>query len=172
MIKLLSNYKMVLLMVSWIISSCLFLPCQLLAQENEEVSEEERKSELSVFLGGTSKARNSALTIGVDYQYRLNQHVGIGGLVDYAAGDLQSLLIGPAFFLHIMHLEATFAPSVEINEEGMIGAFRSGVKYEFEISKYTLSPGVYYDTERKESPAWIYGLAFGFRYKQKINQYR
>jgi hypothetical protein len=80
-------------------------------------AEEESKNAVSIFLGGTSNEDATAFTLGVDYQYRINRIVGVGALIDYAMGDIQSLLIAPAVYLHAGHFEVTVAPAAEFSEE-------------------------------------------------------
>ena len=75
------------------------------AQEKADSDKKESKNELSVFLGGTSNSDATAFTLGVDYQHRFTKVVGFGCLVDYAMGDIQSVLVAPALYLHAWHFE-------------------------------------------------------------------
>ena len=50
--------------------------------EGPETGEHEERNKASIFLGDTIVHGDNAFTIGFDYEYRLQEHVGIGGLVD------------------------------------------------------------------------------------------
>jgi hypothetical protein len=68
-------------------------------------------------------------------------------------------------YLHAWHFEFTFVPAVEFSDGDAIFVFRFGVAYEFELPKgVSISPVVYFDTERNEESALVYGLSFGFEF--------
>jgi hypothetical protein len=125
--------------------------------------EEESKNAISVFLGGTSNKDATAYTMGVDYQYRINRIVGVGALIDYAMGDIQSLLIAPAVYLHAGHFEVTVAPAAEFSGGDVSPVLRVGAGYEIKIaSGVSISPSLFFDTERNLEESLVYGLSFGF----------
>lgn len=138
----------------------LLLPVYVWAQDKSD-DKEESKNELSVFAGAASNSR-TAFAIGLDYQHKFNKIVGLGALIDYTVPDIGSLLIGPAVFLHAWHFEITLAPCAEFIGEDVTGVFRAGLAYEVELSKFSLSPSVYFDTERDGEETFVYGLSFGF----------
>lgn len=132
------------------------------AQEKTDSDKEESKNEISIFVGGTSNSDATAFTLGVDYQHRFSKVFGFGGLVDYAMGDIQSVLVAPAVYLHAWKFEFTVAPAAEFSESDIKAVLRLGAAYEIELKKFLISPSVFFDTERNESPSWVYGLSFGF----------
>jgi len=146
----------------FIVGFLVFLIGVTYAQEKVDNDKEESKNELSIFLGATSNSDATAFTLGVDYQHRFTKVVGLGGLVDYAMGDIQSVLIAPALYLHAWHFEFTVAPAAEFSDGDIVAVLRLGAAYEFEIKRFSISPSLFFDTERNESPAWVYGLSFGF----------
>ena len=126
-------------------------------------AEEESKNEVSIFLGATSNEDATVFTLGFDYQYRINRIVGVGALIDYAMRDIQSLLIAPAVYLHAGHFEVTVAPAAEFSEEGVAAVLRVGAGYEFKLaSGVSISPSLFFDTERHLKASLVYGLSFGF----------
>lgn len=149
---------------SLIIVFLLFFSLTIYAQEKNIENKEEKKNDLSLFLGNTSNADASAFTIGADYQYRVNRILGVGAFIDYASGKIHSTLIGPAIFVHVWNFEFTIAPSVEFSDNDVAATYRLGVQYDFEMSKFSVSPALYFDSERKEKPAWVYGVSFGFKF--------
>jgi hypothetical protein len=125
--------------------------------------EEESKNEVSIFLGATSNEDATVFALGFDYQYKINHIVGVGALVDYAMGNIQSLLIAPAVYLHAGHFEVTVAPAAEFSEEGVTPVLRVGAAYEFKLaSGVSISPSLFFDTERHLKESLVYGLSFGF----------
>lgn len=140
-----------------------FIPAYCFSQEEKVFEDPEWKNEISLFLGGTSHSEENAFTIGLDYQYRISRIVGVGILIDYATGNLQSLLVGPILYLHASNFEFIVAPAIEFEGDETVYVTRLGVEYGFEFSRYSISPGVFFDTERNNRPALAYGVSFGFK---------
>ena len=147
----------------FIVGHLIFLNGVIFAQEQETNRKEDKKNDLALFLGGTSNSKASAVTLGLDYQFRISNLVGVGAVLDYATGDLKSLLIAPAVFFHVSEIEIVLAPGVEFSNEEISAIFRVGLSYEFKISKkITISPSLIFDTERNLEEPIVYGVAFGF----------
>lgn len=138
-----------------------FLPVHVWAQDKSD-DKEESKNELSVFIGAASNADATNMAIGIDYQYKFNKVFGLGALVDSSTPEIASLLVGPAIFLHAWHFEITLAPCAEFSGDDVVAVLRAGLAYEVELSKFSLSPSVYFDTERAGQETFVYGLSFGF----------
>lgn len=139
------------------------VPVSLLAQEEGEKEEKEGKNEIAVFLGATTNEDATAFTYGLDYQYRISKLIGVGALVDHAAGDMKSTLVAPAFILHVRKFSFKIAPGLEFSDE-TTAVLRVGAEYEIKISKIAISPAIFFDTERSEKPSLVYGLSFGFEF--------
>jgi hypothetical protein len=110
--------------------------------------EELEKHKASVFTGWiTERGDGGGLAIGVDYEYRINQALGVGGIADYVAGDLDSFLFGVGAFIHpIDNLVVVVAPAVELTDGRGRFALRVGGSYEFELGKgFTIGPALYVD---------------------------
>ena len=95
---------------------------------------------------------------------RISRIFGVGGLIDHATGEINSTLIAPALFLHVKKFCFTLAPSVELSEDETTAVLRVGVEYEIEISRFSISPALFFDTERDENPSLVYGVSFGFEF--------
>ena len=126
----------------------LLLPLFAFAQESEGKDEKEKKNSIAIFFGGTTNSESSAFTIGADYQYRISHLFGIGALIDHAVGDIQSTILGPAFFLHLRNFEFTVAPVIEYSDDEWSPVLRVGVGYEIELPVLAIVPEVFFDTER------------------------
>ena len=138
------------------------LPETLLGQEAHE--EKERKNEISLFLGATSSTDATAFTIGLDYQYRISRVFGVGAIFDHATGEINSILVAPALFLHVKRFSFIVAPGVEFSDENTEFVSRVGVGYVIEISRFSISPALFFDTERDENPSLVYGVSLGFEF--------
>jgi hypothetical protein len=129
----------------------------------EEPHWQEHPHHLALVVAGTTDEEETAFTLGVDYEYRLAQLVGLGAVVEYAFEDIDALtLIGVAD----VHVWRGFAiqtgPGVEfIDGESPEFVYRIGGLYEFEFEGFTLSPQVHYDATTGED-AVVYGISFGF----------
>lgn len=60
---------------------------------------------LSVIIGGTeSDEDGTEFTIGLDYEYRVNELIGLGGVVEYATGDYDATTLLGVADIHISTL--------------------------------------------------------------------
>ncbi len=140
------------------------IPINTFSQENEGEKEEENKNEISVFIGASTNSETTAFSFGIDYQFRINKVVGVGAIVDVATEDIGSIMLGPAVFLHASKFEFVVSPTIEFSDDDSTGVLRLGVAYEIELSKYSISPSLNFDTERDGKETLVYGLSFGFEF--------
>ena len=152
------KYKQAILVMALLLF--VLLPGNIWGQEEKEAPE--GKSDISLFLGASSSSNETAFTIGIDYQYRISRVFGVGAILDYAGGDFKSTLVAPALFMHVKKLSFTLAPGAEFSDDETIMVLRVGASYEFELSRFSISPSIFYDTERGGDPIWVYGISFGF----------
>ena len=115
----------------------------------------------STILGSTIDDEESAPTLGLDYEYRTNDIVGLGVVAEYAFEDIDATtLLGVAD----IHLTDEFVvqtgPGIEFIDDEEEAVYRLGMLYEFEEGGWTVSPQIHYDWTSGED-AVIIGLAFG-----------
>lgn len=156
---------------------CLLYITAASAEEESMAAHEHSRHHAAVFLGNTNKNGENAFTIGADYSYRLTPMLSVGGLVDYAGGQLDETLVAATLAVHpvgglefLVGVGASFAEEEEeIEEEGELrieeednteAAVRLGTLYEFELGAFSLSPTVNLDLVDGEE-AWALGLNFG-----------
>jgi len=112
---------------------------------------DEPPHELALFLGVTDeKGHGAEGTIGLEYAYALYPRWSVGGLIDYAGGDLRNTVLGiPAFFRPGRGWVLLAAPGVEfhrkqggetgdhgeVDEDETDFLFRVGVMYKFRIGE-------------------------------------
>jgi hypothetical protein len=125
---------------------------------------DDARNEIALFLGLTTNKDATAATFGVDYQYRLSPPVGLGLVVNHAAGDIKSTLLAPALFLHLLSWELTLAPAVEFSDSETSFVFRAGLEYEIKLPYFSISPTINLDSERAGELSLVYGLSFGMEF--------
>lgn len=149
-----------------LLSGLIFAP-QALAQTDVEY-DKEVPHHLSVVIGGTSvpSANETEFTIGVDYEYRISELLGLGAVVEYAAGDIDATTILAVADIHLWRgLALQIGPGFEIADEGgdteTLAIGRFGALYEFQVgNRFTISPQVHYDISSGQD-AVVFGIALG-----------
>lgn len=133
------------------------------ANEEDEPLHHSSPHHLSVLTGGTALVDedHSAFTVGIDYEYRVNDFLGLGFVVEQAFGDIDSTTLLAVADLHLWHgLIAQVGPGVEFVDGNSHAALRLGMLYEFEFdSGFTLSPQLHYDFSHED--AVVFGIALG-----------
>jgi hypothetical protein len=125
---------------------------------------------IGVFLGDTRFGGNSALTLGVDYEYRWNATAGIGLLFEYDISDslAREYLFGIPFYAHPYGgLRLAFVPIYVVEDidgdKVNRGAVRVGVAYAIETGSFIVTPGISFDF-LSDTAYTVYGLGFGFMF--------
>ncbi|MEM1091243.1 MAG: hypothetical protein AAGI67_12740 [Pseudomonadota bacterium] len=122
---------------------------------------------LSLFTGVTDiSGKDTAFTLGLDYEYRLNDRLGIGTVVEEAFGEIDATTILAVADIHLGHgaLIMQVGPGVEILDDKELFVARVGMLYEFERGAYTISPQLHYDYHDGGKDALVLGLAFGMSF--------
>ena len=124
---------------------------------------------LEVFLGNTYEDSehedDNGFTVGLTYERRLSDLLGIGGFYEYAADDFDKWSIGAPLFIH-PHKGWRFAlaPGLEHRHGDNEFLFRTGVAYEFKLSeRWVMIPEFNVDFVDGEE-AFVFGISFGFRF--------
>ncbi|MEL6430951.1 MAG: hypothetical protein AAFU73_01570 [Planctomycetota bacterium] len=116
---------------------------------------------VSVLSAGTWEDDEGAATVGLDYEYRRSEFLGLGAVVERAFGEIDATTVLGAFDLHLTHaLVVQTGPGVEWIDGETKFVYRLGVLYEWMLDGYTLSPQIHYDATSGED-AVIAGVALG-----------
>ncbi len=121
---------------------------------------------LSVLNGDTyvSGEGNNA-TIGIDYEYRVNDFLGLGAVIEKAYGELDAVTVLAVADLHLYKgFIAQVGPGFERRHSENVAVARIGFLYEFELAKFTLSPQLHWDYHDGETNALVAGMALGFSF--------
>lgn len=122
---------------------------------------------LALFVGVTEAEHHHETereaTFGIDYEYRFNEHFGLGGLVDYAGGDIDATVVAVALFIHpFAQAKILIAPGLEIHDGYEEELLRAGVGWDFHLGEsFTLTPTFAIDFVDGEEIK-VYGINFGW----------
>ncbi|MEC8785071.1 MAG: hypothetical protein VXX33_00870, partial [Pseudomonadota bacterium] len=106
-----------------------------------------------------------AFTLGIDYEYRVSDFLGVGFVAEYAFEDLDAYTYLLVADLHITNnFIAQIGPGVEFHGSHKMEVARLGFLYEFEVSGVTISPQLHYDYHRNHKSAVVAGLAIGMSF--------
>lgn len=121
---------------------------------------------LSVFLGDTHiDGEGDNPTIGIDFEYRVNQLLGIGTVVEYAGGELDATTALAVADIHLHEgWVMQLGPGFEHRHSEEVFVSRVGLLYEFELNHYTFSPQLHWDYHDGEENALVAGFAVGFSF--------
>ena len=135
--------------------------------ESDESHQDEghhgHKHHASLFLGNTHDFHSEdAVTVGLDYEFRVHKWFGLAALIDHAAGDIDSTVAGAGVFLHpwgdVRLLAAGANEHHEGNDEFIV---RLGALYDFWVNGWSISPTINVDLLEDNEENWVYGVSFG-----------
>jgi hypothetical protein len=140
------------------------------AEESHEGADAFHRHHVGLIAGGTFDEHDrTGPAIGVDYEYRFNRRLGLGGLLEYAGGDFEHVLLGiPIFFHPNEHWLLALAPATEVHkdekhdERKRDWVVRASVAYQFHFGDgYSVSPVFSADFSEHET-LYVAGLALAF----------
>jgi hypothetical protein len=134
------------------------------AGEKEETQKEgeESRQALELFLGNTNEDSENGFTVGLAYGYRLTELFGAGAFWEYAADPFDKWSAAVALLIYpYKGLRFELAPGLEHDEGENEFLFRTGVAYEFEIGRWSITPEFNVDFVDGEE-SYVYGLSFGW----------
>jgi len=108
----------------------------------------------NLFVGYTTERGGGGFTVGGQYEYRMNEKFGIGGLVDLVFADKNSVVGAAAFYWHpLPKLTVLGAPGFSWSRKDEF-ITRVGAAWEFELKDggYALAPAVYVDLFAEDTP--------------------
>ena len=161
------KYTMIGLMMALLM---LLMPVKIIAEEAEHGTKGEmleHRHGIELFLGNTNHDGEDGFTVGLGYEYSLNQLFGIGGFMEFTGGDLKEWILAPAFVLHpYKGWRFLVAAGVDGGRHDRDNEFlfRVGAGYEFEIGeKWAIIPSFNVDFV-DNSEVLVYGLNFGYKF--------
>lgn len=122
---------------------------------------------VSLLLGATELVDEDEVgfTYGIDYEYALDETLGLGFVIERAEGDVETTSLFAVADVHLTrHLVLQVGPGFEWGEADDVGAFRFGGYYEWELDEITVSTTLSYDIADGEDDSIVLGLLVGFRF--------
>ena len=109
---------------------------------NHEAGHQEHKHHVAIFLGNTHDYHGEdAFTVGLDYEFRLHDLLGVGALIDHAAGDIESTVAGAGIFLHPWSSSRLLIAAANEHHHGEDEfVVRVGAMYDFHVAGWSISP--------------------------------
>ena len=163
------------------LTACLICPPVLFSQEHEaeeaeshaaegEYGEEFEKNTIAVFLGATQAENEEGgrddpeFTLGFDYERRLTEVFGLGGILDLVLEGHREAILAAAGFFHWGEAKFVVAPGAEREADGDVGfIMRFGAQYGFPAGELHLEPSLFYDVT-EEGGTWVFGLTFAYEF--------
>jgi hypothetical protein len=116
------------------------------AEGESSEPEQESKNEFAVFLGVTHEGRrDNSPAVGLEYERRLNETLGIGGLAEFTAGGADFWVFAVPLTIHSDRWKFIFAPGFEYVNGRTEKLFRLGVGYDFKPGGRKITPGLNVD---------------------------
>ena len=143
----------------------LVMPLQVLAAE--EAHEEHKESHyhrhhVGLFLGNTQDEHEDTFTVGLDYEYRFSQYVGIGFLGEYLGKDFrEGVLLVPLFIHPYEGFRFMAAAGIKPKKDEDKFLWRLGIGYRFPIGDWTIAPEFNIDFSEGEE-SYVYGVSIGY----------
>ncbi len=162
-----------------LVALCLPLAGQSGVEDSQADEHHFHHNDIGVFLGGMtplSKTEQTSFAIGVDYERRITQSIGVGVLVDFVFGDHKRSALVAAMFVGrpVPSLRLAIGPGFEVVEEAVTSnggtttkntayfVIATGAMYDFHFGNFLLSPTVGVDFVGETKTNLLYGLTFGY----------
>ncbi len=121
------------------------------------------KHHVSLFLGNTHDYHSEdAFTVGVEYELRVHEFLGLAALIDHAAGDVDSTVAGAGIMVHPcgdLRLLAAGANDHHAGDDEFI--VRLGAMYDFWVDGWSITPSINVDLLEDNEENWVYGVGIG-----------
>ena len=150
--------KIKILVLTLVMLTC---PVLVSAQDEPESADFERNA-LELFLGGTyADDEGTNFSIGLAYERRLGEKIGLGAFVEHTEGEGREWVIGvPVNFHPTESWKIFLAPGFEQEDGENEFLVRLGNSYEFEMGSWTLAPELSFDFVDGDVKT-VFGLNFG-----------
>jgi hypothetical protein len=139
----------------WVIVALLAFPQTAAAQE-----ESFKRNVVELFGGATFNDGETDGSLGLNYERRVTEKFGIGGLIEYTHGR-EWIFAVPFSWRITESWKVLVAPGWEHEEGENTYLTRLGTSYEFEIGEMTLAPEINFDFVDGDT-AIVAGISLGF----------
>ena len=131
------------------------------SESDQEVTHNFHPNFLGLFVGLTGEGRNeNGVTLGIEYERRLNKSFGIGVVAEHSFGDLDFWVYTVPFAYHTGRWKFYLAPGVEDGAHGGEFLVRLGGEYAYEVGAWEISPQLDVDFVDGDE-VLVLGVTFG-----------
>ncbi len=152
-------------MIRCFLLSFALLSIQMTSGQDSKPSHHSEHYHLSAFVGFTTDYKGQdGYKIGLEYEYRLSDLIGIGGTFDFTGADFNifAFSVGADFYVFPFPLYPAVALGAK-NYEGKWDPFaRVMAVYEFHLDKVSIGPMIMYDFFPNQKDIMSYGIAVGY----------
>jgi hypothetical protein len=120
---------------------------------------------VELLLGASTESGDAGFTVGVNYEHRLSDLIGVGFFNDYTIGDLDRWTVGaPVFFHPHEGWRFVVAPGLQHRDGDNDFLLRTGVGYEFEMAEsWVVVPQFNLDFAGGDTIC-VFGASIGYRF--------
>ena len=153
-----NNFKISLVFFSLII----IIPNSVFAEESN-FDEFDHSQQVGFSMGNTHEGGEDGFTVGIKYEYRFSETNGVGGLIEYSSGELDSWVIAVPLFIHpYKGLRLLGAIGFEERNNDTEFLFRAGIGYEFGLNdRWNIIPEFNFDFVDGDEK-YGYGVVFSY----------
>jgi hypothetical protein len=170
--------------------SILLAPGAVGAEEEGQAGRVEYRHRAEIFLGVAHEESSDEFAAGIGYEYRISSLLGVGGFVEHAGETEDTWTFGAPLFLHpykgvrfllapgweakeikveeevpsegrSAFAEATEDKGAEKTENEHSFLVRTGVAYELEFGRWSITPEFNADLVEGGHQVLVYGVSFG-----------
>lgn len=125
--------------------------------------EAERPNRIGLFLGATTKDSHTGFTIGLEYERRLSELIGVGAVAEATPNGREFVGAVPVFFHPVGGLAFSIGPGFSVENGHAHFLVRFGVGWDFELpAGLSLAPTVSYDLTEGTEDAVVYGVLLSY----------
>jgi hypothetical protein len=159
------NMQEILRLIIAVAFCLIIVPTNFVSAESETGHhEEDRAHSLELFLGNTHEDGEDGFSVGLVYEYRLDELFGIGGFLEHADGDFDKWIVGLPLYIHpYKGFRFLVAAGLENEDNENEFLFRTGVSYEFEFGSWAIAPEFNVDFVDGDE-ALVYGVSFAWKF--------
>ena len=125
--------------------------------------EADRPNRIGLFLGATTKDGHTGFTIGLEYERRLSELIGVGAVAEATPNGREFVGAVPVFFHPVGGLAFSIGPGFSVEDGHAHFLVRFGVGWDFELpAGLSLAPTVSYDLTEGTEDAVVYGVLLSY----------
>ncbi len=119
---------------------------------------------LSAFAGFTTNYKGKqGYKLGIEYEYRLTDVIGLGGTFDFTGNDFNifAFSVGADFYLFDFSLIPAIGVGAKSYDSKWDPFLRTMLAYDFHLNSISIGPMVMYDLFPKQKNIMSYGVSLG-----------